>query len=120
MSDMWRKTLVYLGLVEEPEEHDEREAERDSGEDDGDQGVVQPHLGHDQIERDDHCLGRDRQAEQDQAGIQIRLIESIEMNISGQVAEVPHEQPIRQELVGAPVVSAVLRLVAAAVLLGKQ
>lgn len=23
MSDLWRKTLVYLGLVEEPEEHDE-------------------------------------------------------------------------------------------------
>jgi cell division inhibitor SepF len=28
MSDMWRKTLVYLGLVEEPEEHDELEAAR--------------------------------------------------------------------------------------------
>lgn len=25
MSEMWRKTLVYLGLVEEPEEHDEHE-----------------------------------------------------------------------------------------------
>lgn len=25
MSDLWRKTLVYLGLVEEPEEHDEHE-----------------------------------------------------------------------------------------------
>lgn len=25
MSDVWRKTLVYLGLVEEPEEHDEHE-----------------------------------------------------------------------------------------------
>lgn len=25
MSDLWRKTLVYLGLVEEPEDHDEFE-----------------------------------------------------------------------------------------------
>lgn len=25
MSEMWRKTLVYLGLVEEPEEHDEHQ-----------------------------------------------------------------------------------------------
>lgn len=26
MSDLWRKTLVYLGLVEEPEEHEETPA----------------------------------------------------------------------------------------------
>lgn len=28
MSELWRKTLVYLGLVEEPEEHDEHEHAR--------------------------------------------------------------------------------------------
>lgn len=28
MSDLWRKTLIYLGLVEEPEEHDEHELAR--------------------------------------------------------------------------------------------
>lgn len=28
MNDLWRKTLVYLGLVEEPEEHDEHEMAR--------------------------------------------------------------------------------------------
>jgi cell division inhibitor SepF len=28
VSDLWRKTLIYLGLVEEPEEHDEHELAR--------------------------------------------------------------------------------------------